>query len=271
MIYSSTSDNHFVQQSTTQLSKASFYILRVKQARTKIRIQWIISPHITNSSHMSTLFARYTRWTPDQSRCWNLPLGFSYELLKRYHYTLCNNTASSPTDNKAPTKAKLNHRYLENFSDHHWSYLGIDHHTSTNILLSIPRAIKPNQQLSSCTAQLQYDFGYLTLFQGLFTWTQSRSHFTAFYSLSPYISIPWAGRTKVFENVWTDMEQCQISCFSPFFLQFGWPKITRLKSMEIVLPLMSLHYRQNHPILPVMFWTILPLHYRQNPPISPVM
>jgi len=185
----------------------------------------------TNSSHMSTLFARYTRWTPDQSRCWSLPLGFSYELLKRYHYTLCNNTASSPTDNKAPTKAYLNHRYLENFSDHHWSYIGIDHHTSTNniLLSSIPRAIKPNQQLSSCTAQLQYDFGYLTLFQGLFTWTQSRSHFTAFYSLSPYISIPWAGRTKVFENVWMDKEQCQISCFGPFFLQFGWPKISRFK------------------------------------------
>jgi len=26
----------------------------------------IISPILTNSSHMSTLFARYTRWTPDK-------------------------------------------------------------------------------------------------------------------------------------------------------------------------------------------------------------
>ena len=45
MLFTCTpSGNHFVQQSTTQLSKASFYILRVKQARTKDWHKRIISP-----------------------------------------------------------------------------------------------------------------------------------------------------------------------------------------------------------------------------------
>ena len=57
------SGSSFAQQSTTQISKASFYILRVKQARTaQINVDYFTSK--SNSSHMSTLFARYTRWTP---------------------------------------------------------------------------------------------------------------------------------------------------------------------------------------------------------------
>jgi hypothetical protein len=149
-----------VQQSTTQLSKASFYILRMKQARTHM-----INEGLFHLLHTVRTCPPYLHGTQDESQktliIWNWPLGFSYELLKRYHYLLSNNTASSPTDNKNPVKVFLIIVTWRNFSDHHWLNLGIDNHGI--MFLHTSRAIKPNQRISSWTAQLQFGFDYSTV------------------------------------------------------------------------------------------------------------